>query len=711
MFSPVCFLTHWHFVIPSKSGILEFLGNENFFILFISPLTRSHYGHIGFWQKIQLVCFLCLVCHQSHAQSTFQKLIGTPGTDKGYFVKVDENNLFLVGYTNALDVNDFYIAQLNADYTVAWEKNYGTSSDDRAFHIIKLNNGNFMISGHSDRGSSTLAIEIDAKGSIIESKGFGSFHDRLYKLLPTSDGGYLNYGELESLVPGNNQIALIKYDKDMLAEWHYYYTNDGTADALPNFEMYGREIVEVEDGGFILLGSYSNFVNATSGRKVRLLKISKNGDLEWVRGFHGGVMDNAANITTSADGGYIVTATTNSYTRDGTTDLMVAKFNRSGEVMWLKTYGGAGNETAGEVKPLTNGGFVICGSTDSFGHGKNDGLLININEDGNLGWTMAYDDIYEDHLVKIDILPDGFLLSGNSEGTAGLHSDIFLIKTDLAGKAGDCTIEITSRIRQQTVNAVGFNGLYRRGSFGPLSAQASQSAAIQTQETVLCLTCPEGSRRVDSICNNQAMTLEMNDTGAISYYWQDGSNVSAYVANASGNYWVDVMLPGCQYRDSITLMDIPPLPKSFLGGDRKLCAGQNITLDLSSLTADNYLWQDGSTDPVFTIASPGIYTLRISNQCETVEDMVAIDLVEPDNIFVPNVITPNGDKHNEYFLIDDQLLNSTLKVYNRYGKIIYESDRYQNDWNAAGVSSGVYYYSLINFCDGGKLKGWINIIK
>ncbi|MDN5214633.1 gliding motility-associated C-terminal domain-containing protein [Fulvivirgaceae bacterium BMA12] len=677
----------------------------------VSTLLPVRFKYLEFSAKIQLVSFFCLIFSYSHAQSTFEKLIGTPGTENGHFIRVDDNNLFLVGFTNAVDINDFYIAKLNTDYTIAWEKNYGTATDDRAFGIMRLNNGNFLISGYSDRGSRTLGIEIDANGSVIKSEGFGSFHDRLHKLLPTSDGGYLQYGELEGLVPGHNQIALIKYDKDMLAEWNYYYTFNGTVDALSNFEMYGRDAVEVDDGGFILLGSYSNFVNAPSGRKVRLFKISENGDLEWVKGFHGGIMDNATSITKSTDDGYVITATTNSYTNNGTTDLMVAKFNTSGEVVWIKTYGGNGNEAAGEVKPLANGGFVICGSTDSFGHGRNDGLIMSIDDTGVLNWARTYGDIHEDHLVKVDTLPDGFLLSGNSEGATGLNIDIFLIKTDLLGNTGDCAIDVTSLVDQRTVSATSFDGLYIRGNFGPFNARTSREADIHTQEKILCVTCPQGSKVVDSICHNQVMTLDMKDANATAYQWQDGSDAPVYIANESGNYWVDVTLPGCQYRDSISLIAVPPLPTGFLGEDRKLCAGQNVTLDLSSLEADDYLWQDGSTDPVFTIASPGSYTLRISNQCETVEDMIAVDLIEPENVFVPNVMTPNGDRHNEYFLIDDQLLNSTLKVYNRYGKIVYEAVRYQNDWDASGISSGVYYYSLINFCDGGILNGWINIIK
>jgi gliding motility-associated-like protein len=67
-----------------------------------------------------------------------------------------------------------------------------------------------------------------------------------------------------------------------------------------------------------------------------------------------------------------------------------------------------------------------------------------------------------------------------------------------------------------------------------------------------------------------------------------------------------------------------------------------------------------------------------------------------DEINIPNVITPNGDGANETFVIENvsKLMEHNLMIYNRWGKKVFESTNYQNDWDADNLSDGVYYYIL-----------------
>lgn len=71
--------------------------------------------------------------------------------------------------------------------------------------------------------------------------------------------------------------------------------------------------------------------------------------------------------------------------------------------------------------------------------------------------------------------------------------------------------------------------------------------------------------------------------------------------------------------------------------------------------------------------------------------MIVIDKIE-----IPNVITPNGDGHNDYFEIKniDKLKYSKLSIYNRWGLKVYEKEGYDNTWDAAGHSDGVYFWTL-----------------
>ncbi len=67
-----------------------------------------------------------------------------------------------------------------------------------------------------------------------------------------------------------------------------------------------------------------------------------------------------------------------------------------------------------------------------------------------------------------------------------------------------------------------------------------------------------------------------------------------------------------------------------------------------------------------------------------------------DEIEVPNVITPNADGMNDKFVIKniDKLESAHLRIYNRWGKLVFETDHYQNDWDGSNSPDGVYYWHL-----------------
>lgn len=64
--------------------------------------------------------------------------------------------------------------------------------------------------------------------------------------------------------------------------------------------------------------------------------------------------------------------------------------------------------------------------------------------------------------------------------------------------------------------------------------------------------------------------------------------------------------------------------------------------------------------------------------------------------FITNVMTPDGDGINDEFLIRNlhQHPNTILKIYNRWGKKIYDTENYQNDWDGENYKAGTYYYTV-----------------
>ena len=81
-------------------------------------------------------------------------------------------------------------------------------------------------------------------------------------------------------------------------------------------------------------------------------------------------------------------------------------------------------------------------------------------------------------------------------------------------------------------------------------------------------------------------------------------------------------------------------------------------------------------------------------------------------VVYPNVFSPNGDGKNDFFEFKhlEQYHNTQLNIYNRWGKRVYQSDNYTNDWDGGKLSNGTYYY-ILQFTDGTIKTGTISLFK
>lgn len=242
------------------------------------------------------------------------------------------------------------------------------------------------------------------------------------------------------------------------------------------------------------------------------------------------------------------------------------------------------------------------------------------------------------------------------------------------------------------------------------------------QQQVLVLAAPALSlgSRMRTICAGEQLVLQANAQAAgTTYRWQDGSTAPTYVAHVAGRYALTVRSAGgCEARDSVQLT-VTPLPTVRLLPPATLCpGGLPVLLRANAQPAGTtYRWPDGSTAETFAATRPGRYRLlvRSATGC-TATDSVTVSGPQYDGectpIFVPNIITADGDRHNDCFEIQGLLLvNWTLEVYNRWGRRIYQQAGYDNSWDAPGQPAGIYYYLLRNPGTGQQLRGWVEVVK
>ncbi|TPE43249.1 gliding motility-associated C-terminal domain-containing protein [Pontibacter mangrovi] len=210
------------------------------------------------------------------------------------------------------------------------------------------------------------------------------------------------------------------------------------------------------------------------------------------------------------------------------------------------------------------------------------------------------------------------------------------------------------------------------------------------------------------LCSGQTATLSA-PSGMASYKWSTGATSQQLTVSEEGTYWVEVSTTaGCTSRDEVNV-SVTQEPVLDLPTEVATCYGEEVLLDATTEGA-TYSWSNGKTTPSVTVTTPGVYTVNIAlNNCTFTREV----LVSSDECpLIPNIITPNSDGKNDTFVVQGVEKNTLeLKIFNRWGKSIYQSDRYDNGWSAAEVPTGVYYYQLTSSRTQKVYKGWLEVIK
>ncbi len=237
-------------------------------------------------------------------------------------------------------------------------------------------------------------------------------------------------------------------------------------------------------------------------------------------------------------------------------------------------------------------------------------------------------------------------------------------------------------------------------------------------------------------CSGDPFTITLTPClGTSTVYWNGngtsgtGTNISQTVVNTnstvtSTTYQVSAVNNTCN-SDTITVtVNTDPLPiASFTASPQPVIINNPLvftdnTSAVGGIT-NTWLWDfgDGSFDsnqnPSHVYTIPGAYHVCLDIQTsDGCLDTICRDInVIPAALVLPNVITPNGDNLNDflYFKYLEFFGTNNLKVYDRWGKIVYQKENYTNDWSAANVKDGTYYYVLA-VEKGETFPGYVQII-
>ena len=380
------------------------------------------------------------------------KTYGGIGDDRAYAIQpTSDGGYVVVGYTKSFGVGDcdIWVLKLDSEGDVEWQRAYGGWGYEWASSIQETSDGGYVVAGYAQSFGAGFydiwVLKLDTGGDIEWQRTCGgAVNDYGKSILQTSDGGYVVSGCTYSVGSGSSDGLVVKLNSAGDVEWQRLY---GGVD-----RDYIRYIQETGDGGIIAAGHTRSF--GAGYYDIWIFKLDSAGDVEWQRTYGGGINDYGQSIQQTVDGGYIVSGHTESFSVGGY-DSWVIKLDSIGDVEWHYSYGGLEDEYPHFIQQTSDGGYVVAGCTFSFGNGYRDGWVIKLDSTGQIEWQHTYGGAEYDCTGFIQPISDGgYILTGFTESFGAGGIDIWVIKLSADGNISpSCEFDGTS---DAAVSSTGF---------------------------------------------------------------------------------------------------------------------------------------------------------------------------------------------------------------------------------------------------------------
>jgi len=334
---------------------------------------------------------------------------------------------------------------MNSEVTT-FEKRIGGGEEDIAKSVIVLDDG-YLVVGKSksftkNRFFDIYVIKIDKLGNKVYSKHLGTKEDEAGNAVVDTGDGYVIVGSSDKLGNDRKSVYLVKIQKDGELIWERAFFSN-------KFDYYSGNDLAKHDGGFIIASTERHPKLFNERVDAYITSTDKKGHVFGTRRY-GGEDDDMANAIITTEDGYVFAGATESFGH-GDFDAYVLKMDKHGKRLWSRAYGGSDDDSANDIIEVSDG-YVLVGTTESFGRRYSDVYVVKMNKNGKRLWQKSYGGSRDEEGYAIVDDGDGYVITGSAESYGeGFRSDLYLFKIDRNGKL------LWERIYGQKQDDVGYD--------------------------------------------------------------------------------------------------------------------------------------------------------------------------------------------------------------------------------------------------------------
>ena len=323
---------------------------------------------------------------------------------------------------------DAYLVRTGPAGAVIWARNHGGTGVEEVYDVLQTSDGGYAAVGYTSTETAgyfdVYLIRTDPAGDTLWTRKYGGIdYDYGYALEEVPGGGFIIAGRTSSYGKGWRSAYFIRTDADGDTLWTSVHGGWGKDEAY--------SVVALDGGGYLAAGYTESY--GAGGRDVWLLRLDSAGDTVWTRTYGGALDERAEDLRRTTDKGFIMAGRSNSFSQS-LYDMYLVKIDAAGDTLWTRTYGGAAMEHAYSVGQTMDGGFVIAGYTDSYGSGARDAYVVRCDAAGDTLWTKTLGGANADYGYSAEqIAGGGYMVCGWTLSMGTGNGDAFLAALAPAG--------------------------------------------------------------------------------------------------------------------------------------------------------------------------------------------------------------------------------------------------------------------------------------
>ncbi len=295
--------------------------------------------------------------------------------------------------TDTIGLSDLWLLKLDRDGNILWQKTYGGAKYESPKNIIKLDNGNFILSSSSESDSSGTKTQdsrggydfwitcIDSTGNIIWDKTLGSNgSDFIYSTINFFGNSILLCGGIFSDISGEvtqpskgyDDIWLVKLDYDGNILWNKRY-GGSYSELYPQLTFFENNIYILAKSDSPISGDKTEICRGYDDYWI--LKLNNEGEIIWDKTIGGNAPDDSQSLIITDEHQIIVGGsslsnasfdkTENRVGNNSKPDYWVIGLDINANLLWQKTIGGNLNENLSQIISVNNNRFLVSGTSNS----------------------------------------------------------------------------------------------------------------------------------------------------------------------------------------------------------------------------------------------------------------------------------------------------------------------------------------------------------